>query len=102
MFSGPFAEVFRTEGVKIIKTPFRAPKGNAFAERWVRTGRRECLDHILILRRRHLERTLLEFVRHYNAGWPHRALRLACPPPPASASSHGRVGTVRRRDRLGG
>jgi len=101
-FSGPFDEVFRTEGVKIIKTPFRAPKGNAFAERWVRTVRRECLDHILIHRRRHLERTLLEFVRHYNAGRPHRALRLACPSPPASASSHGGVGTVRRRDRLGG
>jgi putative transposase len=59
-FSGPFDEVFRTEDVRIIKTPTRAPKANAFAERWVRTARRECLDHILILGRRHLERVLRE------------------------------------------
>lgn len=98
-YSGPFDEVFRTEGVNIIKTPIRAPKANAFAERWVRTVRRECLDHILILGRRHLERTLREFVEHYNAERPHRGLRLACPSPPRSSST---VGSVRRRDRLGG
>jgi hypothetical protein len=54
-FSGLFDEVFRTEGVRVIRTPIRAPKANAFAERWVRTARRECLDHILILGRRHQE-----------------------------------------------
>jgi putative transposase len=48
-FSGPFDEVFRTEGVRVIRTPIQAPKANAFAERWVRTVRRECLDHLLIL-----------------------------------------------------
>ena len=57
-FSGPFDEVFRSEEVRIIKTPIRAPRSNAFAERWVRTVRAECLDWILLLGRRHLERVL--------------------------------------------
>ena len=99
-FPGPFDEVLRTDGVKIVKTPVRAPKANAFAERWVRTARRECLDHLLILGRRHLERVLREFAVHYNAERPHRGLQLACPSPPTSSSSAS--GTVRRRDRLGG
>lgn len=51
-YSGPFDEVFRSEGGRIIHTPFRSPKANAYAERWVRTVRRECLDHLLILSRR--------------------------------------------------
>jgi len=99
-FPGPFDEVFRTEGVRIIKTPVRAPKANAFAERWVRTARRECLDHILILGRRHLERVLREFAAHYNGNRPHRGLELAVPEPP-TAGLRG-DGTVSRRDRFGG
>jgi hypothetical protein len=54
-FSGPFDEVFRTEGVRVINTPIRAPNANAFAERWVATVRSECLDWVLVLGRRHLE-----------------------------------------------
>jgi len=76
-FSAPFDEVLRTEGTRIIKTPIRAPKANAFAERWVKTARRECLDHLLVLGRRHLERILQEFATHYNAGRPHRGLEPA-------------------------
>lgn len=57
-FCGPFEEVVRSEGVKIIKTPTRAPKANAVAERWVRTVRNECLDHVLVVGRRHLEGVL--------------------------------------------
>jgi putative transposase len=100
-FSGLFDEVFHSEGVKIIRTPIRAPKANAFAERWVRTIRWECLDHILILGRRHLERLVREFARRYNAERPHRGLRLARPLPPTLSSSAS-SGAVRRRDRLGG
>ena len=99
-FSRSFDEVFRTEGARVIKTPIRAPKANAFAERWVRTARRECLDHLLILGRRHLERALREFVMHYNASRPHRGLELAVPA--ASAAEASTDGTVSRRDRLGG
>jgi transposase InsO family protein len=53
-----FDEVFRTEGIKVIRTPVQAPNANAFAERWVRTLRADCLDRILILGRRHLEHVL--------------------------------------------
>ena len=80
-------------------TPVRSPKANAFAERWVRTVREDCLDHMLVLSRRHLERTLSDYVEHYNRGRPHRGLQLD-PPRPVSGSVGG--STVVRRDRLGG
>jgi putative transposase len=53
-FSRPFDEVFAASGVRIIKTPVRSPRGNAFAERFAGTLRRECLDHLLIYGERHL------------------------------------------------
>jgi transposase InsO family protein len=57
-FSAAFDEVFRSEAIKVIHTPIRAPRANAYAERFVRTVRAECLDWLLILGRRHLERVL--------------------------------------------
>ena len=51
----------------MIETPFRAPRANAVAERWVRTVRSECLDHLLIVGRRHLEHVLRAYLAHYNA-----------------------------------
>lgn len=101
-FSGPFDEVFRTEGVDVIKTPIRAPKANAVAERWVRTVRQECLDHAVISGRRHLEHTLHRYVAHYNAERPHRSLALATqarqPPEPRGSPTVA----VGRRDVLDG
>ena len=73
-YSGPFDEVFRSESVRVIRTPIRSPKANAVAERFVRTARRECLDHILVRGERHLERILGEDVRHYNKERPHRGV----------------------------
>jgi len=78
-FSAGFDEVFRSEGIKVIKTPIRAPQANAYAERFVRTVRAECLDWLLILGRRHLEHVLRRYVTHYNAERPHRALALLSP-----------------------
>jgi putative transposase len=102
-FSGPFDEVFRTEGMRLINTPFRAPNANAFAERWVATVRAECLDWVLILGRRHLERVLSTYVRHYNERRPHRARDLRPPAaPPTCAKGNPRTTGVRRRDLLGG
>jgi putative transposase len=81
-FSAAFDEVFRSEGIKLIQTPIRAPQANAYAERFVRTVRAECLDWLLILSRRHLERVLRVYAPHYNRERPHRALGLY---PPESA-----------------
>jgi hypothetical protein len=103
-FSKAFDEVFRSEGVEIIHTPFRAPKANAFAERWVGTVRRDCLDWILIVSRRQLEQVLRVYVDHYNSHRPHRALGLTPPTPERRlglVSSHP-PGHIHRRDRLGG
>jgi putative transposase len=103
-FSGAFDEVFRSEGVEIIRTPFRAPNANAFAERWIGTIRRDCLDWLLITSRRQLEHVLRVYVDHYNRHRPHRALDLT---PPIPGSRLQRVGSnppnqLHRRDRLGG
>ncbi len=99
--SGPFDQVFRSEGTRIVKTPVRAPKANAIAERFVRTVRAECLDWLLILSRRHLERVLRVYVDHYNRERPHRGLELR-PPEPDEGRDRSLVSDIRRRDRLGG
>ena len=65
-FTQGFDEIFRSEGVEVIRTPFQAPKANAFAERWVGTIRRDCLDWILIVSRRQLEQVLRVYVDHYG------------------------------------
>ncbi len=65
-FGHAFDEVFRTEGIRVIRTPVRAPNANAYAERWVRTLRADCLDRILILGRRHLENVLRVYRCHYR------------------------------------
>jgi putative transposase len=65
-FSHAFDEVFRTEGIRVIRTPVQAPNANAHAERWVRTVRTDCLDRILILGRRHLEHVLRVYRQHYR------------------------------------
>jgi putative transposase len=93
--------VFRSEGNRVVKTPVRAPKANAIAERFVRTVRTECLDWLLILNRRHLERVLRVYVDHYNRERSHRALELR-PPEPDERRARSLVSEIRRRDRLGG
>jgi putative transposase len=89
-FTSVFDAVFASEGIQILRTPVRAPQANAIAERWIGTVRRELLDRILIVNRRHLTAVLTEYVAHYNHHRPHRALLQAAPlrslPPPASPS----------------
>ena len=103
-FAASFDEVFRTEGLEIVRTPIRAPKANAFAERWVRTIRTECLDWVLIISRRHLERVVRIYIDHYNRHRPHRSLDLQSPDPERleERESLSVASSVRRRDRLGG
>jgi transposase InsO family protein len=79
------------------------PETNAFAERWVRTVRTECLDWMLVLGRRHLERVLRTYTTHYNEARPHRGLDLKTPEPqPDSLPRPALGGRVRRHDLLGG
>ena len=104
-FTDSFDEVFRSAGCEIIRTPFRAPKANAVAERFVRTVRSECLDWLLILNEQHLEDVLAVFIEHYDGHRPHRALGLKPPhPTPSSVASPTELDEIRveRRDRLGG
>jgi putative transposase len=102
-FTSSFDEVFRSDGTEVICTPIRAPKANAFAERWVRTVRTECLDWMLVIGRRHLEQVLGVYVEHYNLERPHRGLALATPMTPIGrAESGANSGPIRRRDLLGG
>ena len=89
----------RLHRAETIRTPIRSPRANAFAERWVRTAREDCLDHVLVLSRRHLETILADYVDHYNRARPHRGLQLAPPQPPLGPTV---TGTIRRRDILGG
>jgi putative transposase len=100
-YSGPFDEVFRSEGIRIVRTPVRAPKANAIAERFVRTVRSECLDWLLILNRRHLEHVLRVYTDHYNRQRPHRALELRRPDSGTEAVLPA-SGGIQRHDRLGG
>jgi len=73
-FTAAFDEIFRTEDIKILKTPVRTPVANAFAERWIGTLRRELLDRTLIWNQRQLERIVVDYIDHYNDHRPHRSL----------------------------
>ncbi len=101
--------MFAAAGIDVVKIPPRAPRANAYAERWVRTVRSECLDWTLIWNQQQLRRVLTEYLRHYNTARPHRSLNLQ---PPNPADPAGRLTLVdysstverpvRRVDVLGG
>jgi putative transposase len=80
-FTAAFDAVWASADVEVIRTPIRAPRANAYAERWVRTVRAECLDWVLVWNSRHLERILARYLRHYNTARPHRGLDLDLPVP---------------------
>jgi transposase InsO family protein len=100
-FSASFDDVFCSEGIKVIRTPVRAPRANGYAERFVRTVRAECLDWLLILGRAHLERVLRRYVPNYNAERPHRALALL-PPEGNDEPNQPDANAIERHDILGG
>ena len=97
-FTPAFDHVFMAEGMAIVRTPFRAPKANAVAERWVRTVRQECLDQVLIVSQQHLRWAMKEYINYYNRARPHQGLAQQAPIPLTRSPR----GTIRCRDVLGG
>ncbi len=98
-FTDEFDTVFASEHIKVIQTPYRAPNANAYAERWVRTVREECLDKILILNEAHLQRVMREYVVYYNEARPHQGIEQQIPVGSRGSASRG---PVRCRNVLGG
>ncbi|MHB8687108.1 MAG: integrase core domain-containing protein [Candidatus Dormibacteraceae bacterium] len=102
-FAGPADAVFLAEGMRVIKTPIAAPKANAHMERQIGSGRRDCLDSILIVGCQHLERVMREWIEHYNQARPHRSLELKTPiarsdpvVAPTAVRCHARLGGLLR------
>jgi putative transposase len=101
-FTAAFDAVLAAAGTRVIKTPVRAPRANAIAERWISSARRECLDRMLITGERHLRLVLSEYANHYNLHRPHRALQQAPPAGHPVPAAPGANVPVLRRDRLSG
>jgi putative transposase len=104
-FTASFEAVFAADAMRVIRTPVRAPRANAICERVIGTIRRECLDRMLILGRRHLETVLAEYVEHYNAHRAHRSLNQRAPSATATTPlilGDADLARLQRADRLGG
>jgi putative transposase len=101
-FTAAFDAAFVAEGIEVLTTPVRAPRANAYAERWVGTVRREVLDRMLILGCWQLRSVLADYVDHYNGHRPHRALGQVPPLGPGVPVVVAPPGRIVRRDRLGG
>ena len=98
-WSGEVPRILQEAGIRIVRTPLQAPNANAYAERFVRSIKEECLDRIIPLGERHFRRAVAEFVDHYHRERNHQGLEnalIAAPP------ALGTAGCVRRRQRLGG
>jgi transposase InsO family protein len=98
VYGGAFGDRAKALGIETIRSPVRAPRANAVAERVIGTLRRECLDHVIPVDERHLRTILVEYVHYYNTERPHRTLRLETPRP----ASRSPTGAVVARPVLGG
>lgn len=107
-FTGGFDEIFKSEGIKVKKLPFRSPNLNAYAERFVQSVKSECLDQFVVFGERHLEYLICEYEDYYNSVRPHQGLEnkpigiVAMPPPdsgppdPSEIECNSRLGGLLR------
>jgi len=94
-FGVDFDRVAKTSGIRVLRTPVRAPKANAVCERYLGSARRECLDHVVILGERHMLRVLQEHVAHFNGGRPHQGIGQRLPAgSPALLDEHSKEEVV--------
>ena len=98
-YSTRFDTVFESDGIEVVHTPFQAPQANAYAERWVRSLREECLDQVIILNPKHLAYVLREYEQYFNTARPHQGLNQEIPNAPMPRRT---TGDIKRRDILGG
>ena len=98
-YTQAFDTLFRSEGIQIIPIPYHAPNANSYAERWVRTAREECLDHLLILNDAHLRRVMVEYIGYYNHARPHQGIGQQTPIPYQRSKN---AGIIQSQKVLGG
>ena len=102
-FTAAFDRVFLAEGIESVRTPYRTPQANGFAERWIRSVRSECLDHLLIVSEAHLRSVMREYIDYYNEARPQHpgvpGIEQRCPIPITKRVGEG---SVKRRDVPGG
>lgn len=98
-FTQAFDTVFRSEGIDVISTPYRAPNANSYAERWIRSVREECLDKLLIINPRHLRHVMREYVEFFNTARHHQGIDQEIPVPTKDCKA---TGSVRCHKVLGG
>jgi putative transposase len=88
-FGSGFARVATTSAIEMLKTPYHAKRPNAICERFLRSVRQECLDHLLVLDEKQLQRVLNQYVSYFNLARPHQGIRQQLPEPNRSSlSSH--------------
>src|SRR5690242_18970346 len=97
--SRPATSSSRPRGMEVIRTPYRVPNAHAYAERWVRSSREECLDHLLVVSEAHLRRVLVAYAAYFNRAQPHRGLGQRVP---LALALCPQTGPGRCRDVLGG
>ncbi len=110
-FGERFTQVAKVSGIEVLRTSYRAPKANAYCERFLGSVRRECLDHMLIIGEKHLHKVIKEYVRYYNEARPHQGIAQAIPqeaeryvqkPPPGADVADAANGKVISFPVLGG
>lgn len=101
-FGGQFKLIASATGIQVLRTPFGAPKANAFCERFLGSLRRECLDHLLIFSEHHLRQSVSEYVGYYNSMRPHQGIQQNIPAGPPHPPSHIQDEPIRALPILGG